>query len=357
MSTGARSMTAAVYYGAGDVRVEQRPLPVRGVGEALIRVLRSGMCGTDASEWRSGPRVFAVGNPHQVTGHSGPMILGHEFVGEIAEADAGSGYLAGDLVACGAGISCGECPRCTEGRTNLCLRYRTLGLSMDGAMAQYVSAPTSTLSRIPAGLAIDRAALAQPLAVGLHAARRSRARSGDRVVVIGAGAIGAFVLAALLSLADVTVTVVDFAGDRLDRATALGAHHTVAAGPDVPADVLALVGADGADVVIEASGASGQLSRALELVRRGGVILQVGLPSQDQSLDIHRLVMSEITIETTLAHVCGDDLGAALDILASTDLAGHLLQGVYPLSDVATQLERLATGEIHGKVLFDPTLA
>ncbi|GAA1002015.1 zinc-dependent alcohol dehydrogenase [Subtercola frigoramans] len=349
-------MRAAVYHGDHDVRLAEVPAPERKQGEALIKVLRSGMCGTDATEWKAGPIIFPIGLEHPVSHHSGPMIPGHEFVGEIVETGADSRFAVGDLVASGAGISCGTCARCLEGRTNLCLNYYTLGLNVDGGMAEFVSCPERALVALPPGLSLDLAGLAQPLAVGLHAARRSGAVDGDTVVIIGAGAIGSFVLAGVTSLAQVDVTVIDFDGPRLDRALRLGATRVVAAGPDARASVLDAVGPRGADVVIEASGAPGQLNHAISLVRNGGTILQVGLPSSEQTVDIHALVMREITVRTTLAHVCGDDLGPALDVLSSTNLGPELLEGVLPLDDLAAQLERLATGRLDGKVLFDPTL-
>ena len=96
-------MKAAVYHGARDVRIEERPTPTRGDGQVLLRVLRSGMCGTDATEWHSGPHLFAVERPHPVSGHVGPLILGHEFVGEVVETGPGSAFAVGDRVAAGAG--------------------------------------------------------------------------------------------------------------------------------------------------------------------------------------------------------------------------------------------------------------
>ncbi len=350
-------MRAAVYYASGDVRIEQREVPSPTTGEALLKVLRSGMCGTDGSEYKSGPKIFATQNQHPVSGHVGPMILGHEFIGEIVELTSpGSGFVIGDRVASGAGISCGTCRRCLELRTNLCERYVTLGLNRDGGMAEYVAVPTSTLVKIPDGLGLDAAGLAQPLAVGLHAARRARVQTGDKVLLIGAGAIGTFVLAGLKALFNVEVTVLDFAGARLERAIKLGADHTVSVGDDAEAQIREIVGAAGADVVIEASGAPGQLSFAIAITKRGGTVLQVGLPSTKQEVDIHRLVMNEISIFTTLAHVCNEDLEPALAILATTALAEELIEGVYPLSEIVNQLEMLNSGKIQGKVLFDPTL-
>ena len=349
-------MKAAVYHAAGDVRIEERDVPTPAAGEVLLKILRSGMCGTDASEYKSGPKIFATQTQHPVSGHHGPMILGHEFIGEIVgDVDAASGFVTGEMVASGAGISCGTCKRCTEMRTNLCEKYVTLGLNRDGGMAEYVAVPTSTLVKIPAGLSLDAAGIAQPLAVGLHAARRAGVRDGDRVLLIGAGAIGTFVLAGLKNLFAAEVTVLDFGGSRLERAARLGADHTVEVGENVEADIKKIFGDAGIDVIIEASGAPGQLQFAIGLVKRGGNILQVGLPSTKQEVDVHKIVMSEINIQTTLAHVCDQDLGPALEILGSTTLATELIEGVYPLSEISTQLELLGAGKIQGKVLFDPS--
>ena len=351
------TMKAAVYHSSGDVRIEERDVPTPVAGEVLLKVLRSGMCGTDASEYKSGPKIFATQTRHPISGHEGPMILGHEFIGEIVgEVDSASGFATGDVVASGAGISCGQCARCKEMRTNLCAKYVTLGLNRDGGMAEYVAVPTSTLVKIPAGLSLDAAGIAQPLAVGLHAARRAGVRDGDKVLLIGAGAIGTFVLAGLKKLFSAEVTVLDFGGSRLERAARLGADHTVDVGDNAESEITKIFGDAGIDVIIEASGAPGQLQFAIGLVKRGGNILQVGLPSAKQEIDVHKIVMSEINIQTTLAHVCDQDLGPALEILASTTLAEELIEGVYPLSEISNQLELLGSGKIQGKVLFDPSL-
>jgi len=352
-----KTMKAAVYHASGDVRIEERAIPTPIEGEVLLKVLRSGMCGTDASEYKSGPKIFATQTRHPNSGHHGPMILGHEFIGEIvSDVSADSALKTGDIVASGAGISCGKCKRCKEMRTNLCEKYVTLGLNRDGGMAEYVAVPTSTLVKVPSDLTLDAAAIAQPLAVGLHAARRSGVQDGDKVLLIGSGAIGTFVLAGLRHLFKAEVTVLDFGGSRLNRAARLGADHIVEVGENSAQKIKDIFGESGIDVVIEASGAPGQLQFAISLVKRGGTILQVGLPSGNQEIDVHKIVMSEINIQTTLAHVCDEDLAAALEILRTTPLAEELVEGVYPLSEISHQLELLGTGKIEGKVLFDPSL-
>lgn len=339
-------MTAAVYYGARDIRIERVPIPRPSAGEALVRVTRVGICGTDASEWVSGPRTFPAR----------PMVPGHEFVGEVVETAPDSNFAPGDIVASGAGISCGRCRRCIEGRTNRCRNYHTLGLNIDGALAEYVAVPTSTLRAIPRGLDIDHAALAQPLAVGVHAARRAAAGPGDRVVVIGAGAIGTFVLAGLRHLGIRDITVVDLPGGRLDRALRLGADRIVAASDSVIDDVeVALKGRP--DLVIEASGAPGQLSAALTMVIDGGRVLAVGVPKENPQIDVHSLVFREVTLETTLAHICDTDLPAALQILTQDPALGReLTQPPVALDQIAPSLDALARGRADRKILIDPRL-
>jgi (R,R)-butanediol dehydrogenase/meso-butanediol dehydrogenase/diacetyl reductase len=352
-----RTMKAAVYYGAHDVRVERVPIPTPKSGEALVRVLRCGVCGTDASEWSAGPIMFAVDKQHRVSGHQGPMIPGHEFIGEIVTAPPESGLATGDLVASCAGVSCGHCPRCLEGRTNICENYYTLGLNTNGGLAEYVASPTQVLVRIPAGIPLDRAGLAQPLAVGLHAARQARVNDGDRVVIIGAGVIGSLILMGLLHLhSDLDVTVVDFAGPKLPRAMEIGATRTIEPSDALASEVRNTIGARGADVTIEASGAPGQLTMAIALTRSGGTVLAVGLPKRPPEVDVHDLIVREITMMSTNAHVCAADMPEALALLGDRLPAELVFDSVVSLDDVAATLERLASGSLDGKVLIDPSL-
>lgn len=349
------SMKTAVYYGPRDIRMERAPVPEPAEGEALLRVLRSGICGTDAGEWVAGPKVFPVLHQHPNSGHVGPMIPGHEFVGEIVAVNGDDSFEPGEVVVSGAGVSCGQCDRCREGRTNLCRQYKTLGLNMNGGMAEYVAVPTRTLAVVPQGVSADHAALAQPLAVGIHAARRSQAKSGDNVVIIGAGAIGSFVLAGLLHLEPVNVAVIDFPGPKLDRARKLGAQYCLEPHDGLAQQVIEIFGGK-PDVVIEASGAPGQLAFSLGLVRDGGRVLGVGIPKKAVEIDMHSMVFREISLDTTLAHVFKDDIPAALEILAEGVLGEELAEDPVPLSQLGEALDRLASGSVEGKVLIDPFL-
>src|SRR6185312_14568041 len=148
-------------------------------------VSKAALCGTDSAEWAHGPLLARP-----------PVVLGHEFTGEVVAAGPEvSGFPAGTRVVSGAGISCGRCEWCAAGRTNLCAAYQTLGLHRDGGLAELVLSPAAICRSVPDGLDDTAAAMAQPLAVALHAVRRGRVAAGRGCVVLGAGGIGALAVA------------------------------------------------------------------------------------------------------------------------------------------------------------------
>src|SRR5581483_6069167 len=237
-----RPMRAAVFRAPGDVRIEPVPEPPPpGPGELLIKVSKAALCGTDSAEWDHGPLLARP-----------PVILGHEFTGEVlATGDGVTGFARGTRVVSGAGICCGRCDWCAAGRTNLCAGYQTLGLHRDGGLAEYVLSPAPICRVVPDGLDDTGAAMAQPLAVALHAARRGRVGPGRSCVVIGAGGIGAFIVAAAAALGADPLIAIDVADDRLATAATLGAAVTVNAQREDPATMVrASTGDEGAHLVI-----------------------------------------------------------------------------------------------------------
>ncbi len=351
-------MKALVLHTAGDARIEERPEPdAPGPGEVRLRVLRVGLCGTDATEFAAGPVMTPLASRHPNSGQLGPVVLGHEFIGVVeAIGEAVDRVGVGERVAAGAGVWCGACDWCRRGQTNLCASYWTFGLSADGALTERLNVPAAMLHPIAAGVTDDNAALAQPLAVGLHAVSRSRIRSGDVVVVNGAGAIGSFIVAGAAAAGAGAVVAVDIDQSRLDVATKLGASHTVDASKDDPHEVVRQL-TDGAlaDVTIEASGVPEGMGRVQRWTRRGGTILLVGLPKKHVSFDAVDLILREIDVATTVAHVCDENLPVALDVLAAKDLAELLVERVVPLDRaVDDALRPMAEGATRGKLLVDP---
>jgi (R,R)-butanediol dehydrogenase/meso-butanediol dehydrogenase/diacetyl reductase len=347
-------MRAGVLHAPHDLRIEDRPDPVPGEHDVVIQVTFNGLCGTDATEYGKGPMMVPLNTPHPGSGHVGPTILGHEFIGTVVDAGRQARPWVGKAVASGAGVSCGRCAWCARGRTNLCASYYTLGLSTHGGLAERVSAPASTLVEIPDGCAAIDAALAQPLAVGLHGVDRAEIAPGQRVVVLGAGAIGSFILAGLTGH-DGPVAVVDVDPARLAVARVLGATETHLVGRDAAVEELRDRIPDPVDVVVESSGATGAAARALALVGRGGRVLLVGLVQAPQELRLADVVLREVDVRTTVAHVCGTDLPKALDLLARTPLSSTIGVRVVPLESVVDEgFEPLVAGRVSGKVLVDP---
>lgn len=349
-------MRAALFHGNRDLRIEEVPEPLVGPGDLLLRVTASGICGTDAHEYSAGPRMFPIEERDPRTGHLGPMIPGHEIAGTVEATGGGvDGFAPGALVVTGAGISCGTCARCREGRTNLCERYATVGLQRHGGLAQFVAVPAATCVAAPPGLTPDAAALGQPMAIGVHSMRQGSPRPGELALVIGAGGIGAFLTYAL-SATGVRTVAADLDEDRLATARALGAALTL--GPkDTPiADVVReRVGEP--DVIYEVTGTVAGLDAALSAVRLGGRVVAVGLHGHPREIDLRSLTLRELSIHGTNAHVVGADLPEALRLLAARS---------EPWSDVAPMalsldrlvpdgLEPLAEGRSRRiKTLVDP---
>jgi len=348
-----KTMRAAVLYGNNDIRVEDVPIPRISANDVLIKVSYNSLCGTDATEFAKGPMMVPLDKPHPNSKHFGPTILGHEFVGLVVETGEDAKEMMGLRVACGAGVSCGTCKMCKMGRTNLCDSYYTLGLSTHGGLAEFVSAPKDICIPIPDDCSDLDAALAQPLAVGIHAVRRAKISPGDRVVLLGVGAIGSFVCVALQEH-DVDVTAIDIDQSRLDAARKLGADHTILIDPDLSADGLRELYRPGADIVFETSGTKGAPTRALALTRDGGTLLLLGLNKTPQDFPFSDAVLREVTLETSAAHVCSQDIPAALEILKSGRVALLLTERVLSLENAHEAFTAVSNGLARGKIILSP---
>jgi len=339
---------AAVFHGPRDVQIEQVADPTTPTtDEVVLEVVRAAICGTDSSEWDHGPILCRPG-----------VILGHEFVGKVIETGSGvSGLEVGDRVVSGAGISCGQCRWCLLGRTNLCAQYRTLGLQVNGGLAEFVTSPAGICRLVPETCDDDAAAMAQPFAVALHAVSRVDVGSDDAVAVIGAGGIGSFIIAAASSRAPQgRVVAIDIDDDRLHAAWALGAHETInARDTDLAQLLLELSEGVGFDVVIESSGAPHGPASAIAGARKGGRVLLVGLHSAPRPLELTPMILREVDVFTTVAHICDSDIPAALELLASTDVASIAAGPRIPLEALVEEgLRPLAERRASGKILVAP---
>lgn len=349
-------MRAVRYHGAGDVRVEDTAVPEPGHGEILVRVATVGICGTDVGEFVHGPRFFPLEGPHPHSGHSGPTIPGHEFSGwVIGVGDGVGGFAEGDLVGVGAGVACGECQPCQDGQTNLCHSYWTVGLHSNGGLAEAAVIPASSSYNLSASaITPDLAALTQPMAIAMHATRRGRVDDSDRVVVLGSGGIGSFVVHAA-AVSGSTVTAMDLDPQRLAVASRLGAATTIDLSYLGPEEE----NGDKPTVVFECTGRPDSLLRALRLVADGGRVVVVGHQPEPVAVDFREVALDELEIIGTQAHVLAQDFPAAVDLIALDPSAwAEVAPTVFPLDQVVeVGLIPMAKGESPQiKVLFDPAV-
>jgi threonine dehydrogenase-like Zn-dependent dehydrogenase len=281
------------------------------------------------------------------------MILGHEILGRVvAVGSEVTRLVPRDRVVPGAGIWCGRCSFCRTGLPNLCDTYHTVGLHRDGGLAEYVTVPAEMCLPVAERCADDHAVMAQPLAVALHAMGRGDLQPGEVAAVVGAGGIGAMVIAGASTLGVGGIVAIDVEAERLEVAATLGATALVdASNRDPVLAVRELTGGEGVHVAFEASGTAAGLATAIATVRRGGRLVLIGLQGEPQALDLRRLLLDEVDVVTSMAHVCNTDLPRALQVLENGELGAAMLDRVIDLGDVVDGLVALADGSARGKIV------
>ncbi|WP_406009882.1 L-idonate 5-dehydrogenase [Streptomyces sp. NBC_00637] len=341
-------MLGCVIHGQGDLRVEELASPVPGPGQALVAVRYGGVCGSDLHYWRHG----GVGDFRLKE----PMVPGHEVVGTVVAYGSATPSPArppaGTPVAVHPATPCGVCPECADGRRHVCRDTRYLGSAartphVQGGFAGEIVVPVEQLRPLPGGLGPRRAALAEPLAVALHAVGRAGPVAGRHVLVTGAGPIGCLVVAAAKAAGAARVTVTDLLPTALGHAGAVGADTLVQAedpaDPGWPSEV---------DVAVEASGVAAGLDSCLRLVRRGGVVVQLGMLPPGRSPFAGNLVVSR-EIELRGAFRFDTEFDAALRLLAAEPAFDALISAVVPVRDAESAFALAADRARSCKVLLD----
>lgn len=275
-------MHALVCRQPGMLELETRPTLLRGEGEALVRPLRVGICGTDY-------HIYEGKHPFLEY----PRVMGHELAVEVLEAPAGSGFAPGEICVVNPYISCGSCIACRAGKPNCCVRIAVLGVHRDGGMASLLSLPASNLVKSE-GLGVDACATVEFLAIGAHAVRRSKATAGQRALVIGAGPIGLGV-GLFSALSGTQVTMMDLDPARLAVARDIVGAQTIVAGDAATDTAAALTGGDGFDIVFDATGNARSMQTGFDFVAHGGTYVLVSVVKSQiafEDPDFHRKEMS-----------------------------------------------------------------
>jgi len=321
---------AATLFAPEDLRMIESDLGPLASGMVRIKFGAAGICGSDMHYFR-----------HARTGDfvvNSPLILGHEVAGEIVEiAGDAPGLAVGDHVAVNPSRWCRHCARCLEGRPNLCENIFFMGSAsktphMQGGFASLFDAIPAQCVKVPKDLALSSAALAEPLAVGLHAVARAGDVEGKHVALFGAGPIGLLVMLAARLAGAGRVTMVDIAAAPLAFAKALGADRAV----DVSGGAEALqkiAATDPVDVAFEISGTGVGLASAIRTVRRGGTVVQVGnLPGGDIPMPANAVMAKELDLRGTFRF--GDEFSRAVELIVSSEVeVERLITARRPLRD------------------------
>jgi threonine 3-dehydrogenase len=274
---------------APGLKVTTVPKPSPGPGDVLIAVRHAGVCGTDVhiADWDA----WAEGRIHP------PVVVGHEFAGEVvAVGDGVSGLKSGQLVTAEGHIVCGHCFQCRTGNAHICKNTRIIGVDRDGAFAEYIVMPGTNVLPLD-GIPTTIGAVMDPMGNAFHAVL-SADIPGSSVFVVGCGPIGCFAVGIARAAGAAKVIASDVNATRLALAQRMGAHVTInAARDDVVRTVLAETGGEGADVVCEMSGVPSALHQAFAAVRLGGRVHLLGIPKGDVPIDFaSEIIFKGITV-------------------------------------------------------------
>lgn len=326
------------------VRLEEAPLPAPAAGEVLVRSSLVGICGSDT---------------HALAGHhpflTAAYVPGHEAIGRVESVGDGvEGFKPGQRVLLKPNVACGRCLNCRAHRSNACESLTWIGCDpsrvLSGAMADAFVAPAANLFTIPEHVNDDTAVLVECLATPVHAARIAGDLQGTRVVVLGAGTIGALCVVAARYAGAGTIVVTDMDEQKLERARRIGADEAVlASADDVDEKVLAALGGK-ADVVFDCVTVERSVTQAVGLLRRAGTLLIVGVPPRPTKVNLPIIQDWELRVQGCAAYT-EDDFVTSIGIAAAGGLpASEIISARYPLDDVARAFERAAV-ESSGKVL------
>lgn len=347
-------MKALTYRGVGDLRVEHRDPPSPDAGETLVRVEACGICGTDLRIADGHHRAYA-GEPRRVPGH--------EAVGTVAAVGAGADARVGERVFVAPNIGCAECAECVRGRPNLCTDLQAVGVTRDGALAEYLLLPATASSggnllAVPVDVDAASLTLVEPLACVLRGQRPLSVSAGDVVLVVGAGPIGLLHVMAAKLRDPARLIVAARSAARRAAASVAGADVVVDPTVDDVAKVVAdhSVSGRGADVVVAAVPTAAAQRQALEVAAPGGrVSFFAGLPRDSSSVtvDTNLVHYKELLVTGTTANTA-TDCAEALDLVRSGRLDTGVLVGArFPL-DRADEAFAAARSGRHPKVVIEP---
>jgi len=326
-------MKAVLYKDIQFVEMSEIKKPRISSNEALIKIKYAGICGTDL-------HIFNGLHPRA----KAPLVMGHEISGIIEELNtARKDIKIGDRVVINPLISCGYCLPCREGNAYLCPNLKLVGIDQNGGFEEYVKAKDDKLYRIPNSLPLDLAALAEPVAVAVHAVRKSKLLVGDKVVVMGGGPIGQLIAlicringASSIVLSEIKSERLNFA-KKMELITASSKEETIR-------KIMEMTKGEGADIVYEAVGIQATYNYITELVKVGGKIITVGAANKPIALNMWKVYFGELNLIGIHVYT-PKDIEIGIELLNNyPKIFRPFISKIIGLKDLQTELKGLTDG-------------
>ena len=336
-------MRASFYEGGRRFVTGTAPVPIPAAGEALLRVRRVGICGTDL-------HIFQGHLDHRVPRGG---VIGHETFGEVVQAPADSGFRPGDRVVVEPLQFCGECRACRMGASYLCYSLKVLGVDVGGGMREFWAVPVARLLKVPDTLDDDGAALIEPLAVATHDVRRARVKAGDAVLVFGGGPIGALI-GMVARHYGARVVVAEVNSFRIGLLQALGLE-TIGPGVDPVKFAEEWTAGDGVDVAFEVTGNPLAVRAVTDVVRVWGTVSIVAIHAEPMPVNLYQMFARELTMHGSRLYARADWEEAIRLAATGAVPVAPLVSRRIPLEGLQAGMEQALAGGPVMKVLVDLT--
>ena len=339
-------MRVAMYYNNRDVRLEEVPTPKIGPGEILVKVMASGICGSDVMEW------YRI--------RKAPLVLGHEITGEIVETGEGIGnYTIGDRVFVSHHIPCNTCHYCLMGYHTACETLHTTNYD-PGGFAEYIRVPRLNVDRgvflLPDEISFEDGVFIEPLACVVRGQRVANLQPGQSILILGSGISGLLHILLARSLGAGRIIATDVSEYRLHSAKAFGADAVIHADEDIPAHVCEINKGRLVDLVIVCAGAPSAFTQAMKSVDRGGTVLCFATtePGVDLAVPINEFWRNEIKLMPSYGN-SPLDATVAIELIRSGRVpVGKMITHRLPLDKTGIGFGLVAEGRESLKVVIEP---
>jgi threonine 3-dehydrogenase len=325
--------------------LEDVPVPEPGINDVLIRVLRTGICGTDL-------HILAYDHWAQANVEQG-LIVGHEFVGEIVEVGSNvSDFATGDLVSGEGHLVCGRCRNCMAGRRHLCAHTRGIGVNHPGAFADYIALPMTNVWRHSAGIALDVAAIFDPFGNAVHTALSFKVL-GEDVLITGAGPIGLIAAAVVRHAGARHVVITDVNEYRLELARKMGVTVALDARSESLHEVQRRLGMlEGFDVGLEMSGSPQAIRDMMANLCHGGRMALLGIPEGEVAVDLGKLIFNMLIVKGIYGREMYETWYMVTMLLQSGLDIAPVITHRFPAGDYEQAFATAASGKA-GKVILE----